>query len=647
VPMKSIWQNFWTITGAIVAILATLSFLAFQIMEILQPTSNPYVGIWTFLILPGVLVFGLILIPLGYIHERRLRRKLYPDVKDWPRLPHFDPNNPAHLRGLLVFGIGTLLVIPIVGMASYKGYHYTDSTQFCGQVCHSVMSPEYTAYQNSPHARVTCAACHIGPGADWYVKAKISGVRQVLAVMLNTYSRPIPTPVKDLRPARETCEQCHWPAKFFASQLRSRVHFESDEKNTRSEVQVLLKTGGGDSLMGPPSGIHWHMALSQEIQYWASDSARQVIPWIRAKDPSGKVTIYRANGAAASDPPENEIRTLDCMDCHNRPTHNILPPDRGVNISIETGRLDRTLPFIKKVAVAALTLPYNNDAEADRGIEAHIREFYKKLAPRGGPSESAITQAVTEARALYHRSFFPAMRVSWRAYPDNIGHMMFDGCFRCHDGKHADAQGRVISRDCSSCHQFLEAANPQAPQIFRQGVPEHPLKLQGEHAQLKCSQCHTGGPAPERTCAGCHSEQSSFRQGKSLGLPGLKGATPSFMAGLECGQCHDLDKPQTSADIAAQCETCHEKGYGAMIQSWKDDAAAGRAKASAAIDELEKSVLGAGPSDDQLKVLIAQMREALAKVDKAGPQHNLDFRDAIYEQILNLAKTNVRQPGGK
>ena len=645
--MKSIWLNFWTITGALVAILATLSFLAFQIMEILQPTSNPYVGIWTFLILPAVLIFGLILIPLGYFHERRRRRRLYPDVKDWPRLPHFDPNNPKHLRGLLVFGIGTLLVIPIVGMASYKGYHYTDSTQFCGQVCHTVMSPEYTAYRNSPHARVTCAACHIGPGAEWYVKAKISGVRQVLAVTFNTYSKPIPTPVRDLRPARETCEQCHWPAKFFASQLRSRVHFESDEKNTRSEIQVLLKTGGGDSLMGPPSGIHWHMALSQQIQYWASDEARQVIPWIRVKDSAGKVTIYRANGTGASDPPENEIRTLDCMDCHNRPTHNILPPDRGVNISIETGRLDRRLPFIKKVAVEALTLPYDNDAEADRGIDTHIRNFYKKLAPGQEPGESAITEAVAEVRALYHRSFFPVMKVNWRVYPDNIGHMMFDGCFRCHDGKHVDAQGRAVSKDCSACHQFLQVANSQAQGIYRQGVPEHPLKLRGEHAQLKCSQCHTGGPAPERTCAGCHTTQSRFRQGKIPELPGLNGTSPSFMGGLECEQCHDLDKPQTPADIAARCETCHEKGYGSMVQGWRDDTNAGRAKAGAAIDELEKKALSGGSADQQLKALIARMREALATVDKAGPQHNLDFRDAVYEQILNLAKNFSPPPSSK
>jgi hypothetical protein len=634
--MKSIWQNFWSITGAILATLGTLFFISFQVIGTIAPTSNPYIGIWTFLVLPAVLVLGLLLVPMGYILERNRRRKLYPDVKEWPRFPQFDPNKRGHLRALGIFVFGTLVVAPLIGVATYEGYHFTDSTQFCGQVCHSVMSPEYTAYRNSPHARVTCAACHIGPGAQWYVKAKISGVRQVIAVALNTFSRPIPTPVTNLRPARETCEQCHWPAKFYASQLRSRIHFASDEKNTRSEIQVLLKTGGGDSSAGPPSGIHWHMALTREIKYWASDTARQVIPWVQSKDPSGKITVYRADGKVGNEPPQDEQRTLDCMDCHNRPTHQILPPDRAVNMSMDAGRLDPNLPFIKKVAVEALTLPYNDDAEADRGIDNHIRSFYKTLNPGTVVPEGAMAKTVSEVRAIYHRNFFPSMKVDWRAYPDNIGHMMFNGCFRCHDGKHVDSEGKAISKDCSSCHQFLESASGQS-QTYRQGVPEHPLKLLGIHAELRCSQCHTGGRAPEISCAGCHTMQSGFRQGKLPELPGLHGTAPSLMAGLECEQCHDLSKPQTSANIGAQCATCHDKTYGAFIQTWVDDARAGRAKASAAIDELEKKLTAGKSGDDQLRALVAQMREALAQVDKAGPQHNLDFTNAVYEQAIKLA----------
>lgn len=642
--MRSIWSNFWSFTGAVVAVLAAVFFVSFQFIGLIMPTSNPYVGIWTFLVLPAVLVAGLLLIPLGYIRERNRRRKIQPEVEKWTRLPHFDLNNPKHRRGLLIFVLGTVVALPLIGMATYEGYHFTDSTQFCGEVCHSVMHPEFTAYSNSPHARVSCAACHIGPGANWYVKSKLSGVRQVIAVTLNTFSKPIPTPVENLRPARETCEQCHWPAKFYASQLRSRVHYASDEKNTRSEIRVLLNTGGGDSSMGPPSGIHWHMALSRKIEYVASDRARQVIPWVRATEPSGTQNVYRSDGIAGAEPPEGEIRTVDCMDCHNRPTHIIQAPDRTVNISLQTGRLDPSLPYIKKAAVDALVRNYSSDGEADRGIDAYIREFYRTQNGGTGVSEDLLAGTVREIQAIYHRNFFPSMRVDWRVYPDNIGHMMFEGCFRCHDGKHVDSRQQALSQDCSSCHQFLEPATGQS-QMYRQGVPEHPIKLEGIHSQLKCSQCHTGGPAPERTCAGCHTAQTQFRQGTNPALPGLKGTPPSYMAGVECEQCHDVSKPQTPENLGAQCESCHEKGYGAMIQMWKDDAQARRANATGAIDGLEKS-LGAGASNDQLRDLLVQMRAALAQVDKAGPHHNLDFAEAIYGQITSLAQNPAQKGDG-
>src|SRR5213594_2406073 len=189
--MRSRWRNGCTVTGAVLAVLAVLFFISFQLIELFEASSNPYTGIWSFLILPAVLVLGLALIPLGWLLQRRRRL----EVDAATPLPRLDPNDPRHRRGILVFALGTLVVVPLIGVSSYRGYHYTDSTQFCGQVCHSVMHPEYTSYVDSPHARVTCAACHIGPGAGWYVKSKLSGVRQILAVTFHTYSRPIPTPV--------------------------------------------------------------------------------------------------------------------------------------------------------------------------------------------------------------------------------------------------------------------------------------------------------------------------------------------------------------------------------------------------------------------------------------------------------------------
>jgi len=414
-PTGSLWENWVTATGAGIAILALLFFIISQIVDVLNPAGNPYRGIWAFMVLPALLVAGLILIPAGWVWERGRRRKLFPDVHEWQRFPRLDLNNPAQRKILQIFGIGTLVVIPLIGVSTYEGYHYTDSTQFCGQVCHQVMQPEFTAYSNSPHARVTCASCHIGPGASWFVKSKISGVRQVFAVMFSTYSRPIPTPIENLRPARETCEQCHWPAKFFGSQLRTRYHYGSDENNTRQEISILVKTGGGDSSNGPASGIHWHMALSNRIEYVAVDRNRQVIPWIRATDLStGRVSVYRSDGKNSDAlAPEGEMRVVDCMDCHNRPTHIYQSPDRAVNVSLETGRIDRTLPFVKKVAVEALVAPYGTAQEADAKIADSIRGYYDKGYPEIAKArKSGIDRAIDEVRAIYGRNFFPEMKVN-------------------------------------------------------------------------------------------------------------------------------------------------------------------------------------------------------------------------------------------
>ncbi len=638
--LKSIWQNKITEAGVILAALAILFFLTFQVIELLTPTSNPYTGLWTFLLLPALMVVGLILIPAGYLRERGRRRRLYPEIKDWPKLPHFDPNNPSHRNALAVVGLGALLVIPLIAVSSYQGYHYTESTGFCGQVCHTVMQPEHTSYLGSPHARVTCASCHIGPGASWYVKSKISGVRQVLAVTFHTFSRPIPTPIKDLRPARETCEQCHWPAKFFGAQLRSRIHFSSDEKNTRRELRVLVKTGGADSSVGPASGIHWHMALSQKIEYVASDPRRQVIPWVRSTDSTGKTHVYRSDGITSADPPPGEIRRIDCMDCHNRPTHIYQSPDRAVSISLETGRIDRELPYAKKITLEALTIPYTSPEEADSRIASYIRDSYQKLdAKMAGERKASIEKTIEEAQSVYHRNFFPTMKVDWRTYPDDIGHFIFDGCFRCHDNKHMREDKTAIRKDCTVCHEFLQALPPsRGESTYQESVPDHPYKLEGIHAILNCSQCHTGGRAPVPDCAGCHTKQTSFRKGTSPVLSGLKPTPPSVMADLSCDSCHDLSKGPP-AKVSDQCETCHDKGYGDMVQVWKDDAKTSRDKASAAIEELRKGIGGGNrlsPPQEAIKQLADQLQEALDEVDKAGPQHNTDFADAVYQQIVKL-----------
>ena len=169
--------------------------------------------------LPGFSWPGLVLMPIGvWLAHRRDAA----GMKAWrPSWPSIDLNDGVQRRAAAIFVASTVANILIVSVAAYPGIEYMDSPQFCGQLCHEVMEPEWAGYQEGPHSRVACIQCHIGPGAPWFVKSKISGLRQVYAVTFNTHSRPIPSPVHDLRPARDTCEQCHWPEKFHGDKIRT------------------------------------------------------------------------------------------------------------------------------------------------------------------------------------------------------------------------------------------------------------------------------------------------------------------------------------------------------------------------------------------------------------------------------------------
>ena len=246
-PIYFLGQNPITLTGAVITTSTALTIIAFWFYDIFLPgPPHPYIGLLIYLILPGIFVLGLLLIPLGiWIRRRSLRasgncRRCFPPV---------DLGLPVVRRTLEYVGVATVLNLLIVGTASYRGVEYMDSTNFCGKTCHTVMDPEYTAYQNSPHSRVACVECHIGPGAGWFVRSKLSGLRQVVAVTFHTYSRPIPSPVKYLRPARETCEQCHWPQRFTGDKFLVKTSYKDDEKNT-PQTDVLAAESGRTQLAG-------------------------------------------------------------------------------------------------------------------------------------------------------------------------------------------------------------------------------------------------------------------------------------------------------------------------------------------------------------------------------------------------------------
>lgn len=501
-PGSPVWNNFISLAGLFIIVAAIILLLTFGLFTIISPSANPYIDIIGLMVLPGILVVGMVLTPLGLVLRRRKLLRADPTLKLRLGLPRIDLNDARQRKAVTVFLALTLLMLPVLGVSGYHGYHFTETSAFCGLTCHTVMEPQYAAYEQSPHARVACAECHIGSGAGWFVKAKLSGVRQVLAVWLESYSKPIPPAITELRPARDTCEECHWPAKFFGSQLRTRVHFSPDEENSRREVRMMIKTGGADELLGRAEGIHWHMALERQIEYVAVDEGLQDVPWVRMTDPDGRQTVFRSDGRSHDEPPPaGIIRAVDCMDCHNRAAHLFRPPYESVDLFLDIGRIDSSLPFIKREAVALLTGKYADNDDAAARIRSGVKSFYEKEYPQIAASKAAaIEKAIVAIEDIYDHTFFPAMKVDWKTYPENVGHMYSAGCFRCHDGKHVSAEGVQISSDCSVCHTFFNKVEDEES-TFTEGPFTHSMNL-FPHPTLRCEQCHTGGRLP--LCRECH-----------------------------------------------------------------------------------------------------------------------------------------------
>ena len=484
-PLSALGAAIALITGITLGALLSMSFASHQ--------DHPYFGIFMYMVLPPVLIFGLLLIPLGmYLRWRKFKKTgELPEAK-WPRI---DLNDSRHRNAFFIFAIGTVIVATLMAVGSYGAYHYSESVEFCGTTCHTVMEPEYVTYQNSPHARVACASCHVGPGADWYVKSKLSGVYQIYAAAAGVYPRPIDTPIENLRPAQQTCEQCHWPSKIYGAEQRLLHHYKYDDANTHWPIDLLIKTGGGDPRSGQ-SGIHWHMNIGVEVQYVARDEDRQDIPWMRVLDrTTGRVTVYQntENPLSAEELAAAPKRIMDCMDCHNRPSHAFRSPDRVIDEALHRRTIDPTLPGIKFAAVAAMAEEYPTKEEAMRQISTRITEHFESahpqvLAQRAG----AVRQAIEATQEAYATNVFPHMKARWDVYPSNLGHFTSPGCMRCHDGKHAAPDGRVVTTDCNACHLIL-AQGAERETLTLAGLPfEHPEDIGGMELEMPCYECHTG-----------------------------------------------------------------------------------------------------------------------------------------------------------
>ncbi|MBI3665799.1 MAG: NapC/NirT family cytochrome c [Acidobacteria bacterium] len=462
-PLVHLSNNLLSFIGVLLTTTGGVSWLFVLPLQWKGTEVNPYIGILSFLTLPAMFFLGLILVPLGiYFRLRSERRRgVYPET-----FPPLRWSNSGFRRLVTFIGVATGANVVIGGHFTYSAVNYMDTVSFCGQTCHTVMRPEFAAYQNSPHSRVECVKCHIGPGASWFVRSKLSGVGQVFAVTFNTYDRPIPTPIRDLRPARETCETCHWPQKYGGDRLRILTRFADDEANSATRTVLLMHVGGGNLPGVKDSGIHGvHLGPGVVIEYAHSDSSRQTIPWVRYSDATGRATVYLASGADSQAADRMPRRVMDCMDCHNRPTHAFETPEGAVDGALGVREISPTLPFAKKQSVELVKKAYASRQEAV-AIPAAFETYYKDNYPDLYRQRQAeVARSARTVFAIFDRNVFPEMKVNWGTYPNNIGHTDFPGCFRCHDDQHSSADGKKITQDCNSCHNLV-AVEEAAPKIL-------------------------------------------------------------------------------------------------------------------------------------------------------------------------------------
>jgi len=477
------YNNWISALGAVLAVGALFSFALLVWMDFTQGDKNPYLGIFTYIVAPGFLIAGLSAIFLGGWMQRRWEIK---HAATAPGKWKLNYANPQQRRRLILFACGAVGFIILSAFGSYQTYHYSESTQFCGQVCHAAMNPEFVAYKRGAHARVDCVECHVGSGAQWFIKAKLNGTHQLIAYTLNNYKRPIETPLKNLRPAQDTCEKCHWPEKFHGNIDVTFDHFLSNKKNTPYSLRMLMRVNAGQT-GGEPGGIHWHVNPNDRVEYYATDLKRQDIPWMRVTSlKDGTSRVYRTE-SFKGEPPVDRIRVMDCMDCHNRPAHVFPTANEQIEKSLASGALPSTLPNIKRVAVQAMT---QKEITSESDAAQKISDFFR--AKYGDAKE--LPAAVAEVQKVYGTTLFPERKADWRVYPNNIGHKDWPGCFRCHDDKHKTSSGQTVrSSDCNSCHTIIaQGKGPDLEMLSAKGLKfAHP---DGDpDPELTCSDCHNGG----------------------------------------------------------------------------------------------------------------------------------------------------------
>lgn len=449
------------IGGVVVAIVLPVLLLSIFV-DILGIVENPYFSFLIYLVIGPIFIVGLLMLIGG---------TLFGDDKDnigHQVVEYFEeelkrPGRFSRIRKLILLtSLTTVVTLVVVSIISFAGLQYTDTIAFCGQFCHRVMEPEYVTYKNSPHSQVSCVECHIGAGSKWSTKSKFSGVRQLVAVLRDSYSRPIPTPIKALRPERSICESCHRPEVFHGQKLYISDKFLSDEENTHLQTVMIMKIGSGDLSGREAHDIHWHISENNKVSFVSSED-REEIYEVSLNDPDQQKVVYRNTVT------ENQLSgkqdmveyVMDCMDCHNRPTHVFRSPEKAVDRKIADGVIPRNIPFIRKQGLEVITKKYASQDVARRGIAQELLDWYREHYPDLVENErDALDQAVRGVQEAYMENVFPQMNIQWGAYRSFTGHEGGSGCYRCHNDEFRSDDGKSIPHNCDICHITLIEDEP-------------------------------------------------------------------------------------------------------------------------------------------------------------------------------------------
>ena len=488
------FYSWTTIIGAMLASTSILLIIFTLIISFVFPSEGGnYLGLFTFIILPVFLIIGLILIPIGTM--RKMKRDKKQEIKREVKFPIVNLNDASQRMVVFIFLFVTSIFLLLTALGSYEVFHYTESNEFCGTLCHDVMEPEYVTYHGSAHARVHCVECHVGSGVDWYVKSKLSGMYQVYSVLAKAYPTPIETPIHNLRPAQETCEKCHWPQKFYDPKFVTKKHYLTDEENTEWNIQLLMKTGPQHSALGLSEGIHWHINPDVQIEYTSTSRKRDTIVEVTYTNLStGESRVYKnEESEEVSSVEAHQTRTMDCLDCHNRPSHDYLSPTHFVDDAITAGKISRDIPEIKSIAMGILVKEFPTSDSAMSYISARIHKYYSRNYDEFYASNKPMLEsAIAAIQEGYNNNIFPFMKAQWSAYPNYLGHVESLGCTRCHNDNFKSEDNHVISRDCNLCH-VIKAQGPAGDLEYANGDStlyfNHPFEMT-DWEEMACYECH-------------------------------------------------------------------------------------------------------------------------------------------------------------